>query len=142
MSAATSLIDLVADRFPDAVVASHSYRGDSTIVLRHEHLHEVARFLQQDPAIEMNFLMDLAAVDYSAFGTSPARAFFASSGVALRPSAQIPDEDPWPGPPQGSRFVVVYHFFSTTHKHRLRLVVPVADAAPEVDTEQNGMKSP
>jgi NADH-quinone oxidoreductase subunit C len=134
MSAAMSLIDRVRERFPDAVITSHSYRGDDTLELRHEHLHEVAQFLQQDPGVQMNFLMDLAAVDYSAFGKGPARAFFASSGIALRPSPQIPDEDPWPGPPRGTRFAVVYHFFSTTHKHRLRLVVPVPQSAPEVET--------
>ena len=134
MSAAVSLIDHVAEQFPEAVIASHSYRGDDTLVLRHEHLHEVAQFLKNDPAFQMNFLMDLAAVDYSVFGQGPTQAFFASSGVALRPSPQIPDDDPWPGPPEGARFVVVYHFFSTIHKHRLRLVVPVDESALEIDT--------
>jgi len=134
MSAAVSLIDSVAERFPAAVTASHSYRGDDTLVLSREHLHEVAEFLRDDPAMQMNFLMDLAGVDYSAFGKGPARAFFASSGVAVRPSPQIPDEDPWPGPPRDERFAVVYHFFSTTHRHRLRLVVPLDGSGPEVET--------
>ena len=129
-----SLIESVNSRFPDAVSASHSYRDDATVVLRREFLLEVARFLKEDPALQMNFLMDLTAVDYSTFGESPAPAFFASSGVALRPSAQIPDEDPWPGPPGETRFVVVYHFYSLQHKHRLRLVVPVQEAKPEVDS--------
>ena len=39
----------------------------------------------------MNFLMDLTAVDFSAFGTKPSPAFFASSGVAVSPSPEIPD---------------------------------------------------
>ncbi len=130
----TSLIELVADRFPDAVSASHSYRGDETVVLRREFLLEVARFLKEDPAFEMNFLMDLTAVDYSTFGKSPAPAFFASSGVTVSPSSQIPDEDPWPGPPCEARFVVVYHFFSARHKHRLRLVVPLDETDVEVDS--------
>ena len=29
---------------------------------------------------------------------------------------------------------MVYHFFSTTHKHRLRLVVPLDEADAEVDS--------
>ena len=107
-----TLITLVTDRFPDAVLASHAWRGDETVVLRRESLLEVARFLKEDPALRMNFLMDLTAVDYSAFGKSPTRAFFASSGVAVSPASQIPDADPWPGPPGQSRFAVVYHFFS------------------------------
>ena len=130
----TELTDAVRDRFSEAVSASHTFRDDTTLVLKGEFLVEVARFLKEDPALRMNFLMDLTAVDYSAFGKGPAPAFFASSGVSVRPSSQIPDEDPWPGPPGTERFVVVYHFFSLEHKHRLRLVVPVAEAEPEVDS--------
>ena len=119
----SSLIELVTGRFTEAVSSSHTYRGDETVILRREFLLEVARFLKEDPALQMNFLMDLTAVDYSTFGKSPAPAFFASSGVTVSPSSQIPDVDPWPGPPGEARFVVVYHFFSASHKHRLRLVV-------------------
>ena len=123
-----SLIESVRDRFPEGVSASHAWRGDATVVLRREFLVGVARYLKEDPAMQMNYLMDLTAVDYSAFGKKPAAAFFASSGVSVSPSSQIPDEDPWPGPPSRSRFAVVYHFYSTAHKHRLRLVVPVEEA--------------
>ena len=125
---AASLIESVTNRFPDAVSASHAWRGDATVVLRREFLLEVARYLKEDPALQMNYLMDLTAVDYSAFGKKPAAAFFASSGVSVSPTSQIPDEDPWPGPPSRSRFAVVYHFYSTAHKHRLRLVVPVDES--------------
>ncbi len=131
---ASELIESVRNRFPDAVLSSHTYRGDATVVLGRGALLEVARFLKEDPAFEMNFLMDLTAVDYSAFGKRATPAFFASSGVAVSPSAQIPDEDPWPGPPAESRFAVVYHFYSTAHKHRLRLVIPVEEADAEVDS--------
>ena len=130
----SSLIESVAGGFPRAILASHTFRGDATVVLRREGLVDVARFLKEDPELKMNFLMDLTAVDYSAFGQGPVRAFFSSSGVAVKPSPQIPDEDPWPGPPHPSRFVIVYHFFSTVHKHRLRLVVPVEEDEPEVDS--------
>jgi len=129
-----SLCTSVTDRFPDAVSASHTYRDDATVVLRPESLLEVARFLKDDPALQMNYLMDVTAVDYSAFGQAPTPGFFASSGVAVSPSSQIPDEDPWPGPPGLARFTVVYHFFSTAHKHRLRLVVPVEESVAEVDS--------
>ncbi len=129
-----SLIESVKNQFPDAVSGSHTYRGDATLVLRPESLLEVARFLKQNPAFQMNFLVDLTAVDYLTFGKRPTPAFFASSGVAVRPSSQIPDEDPWPGPPGRSRFAVVYHFYSMHHKHRLRLVVPVEETDAVVDS--------
>lgn len=133
MSTAT-LIESVTARFPAAVRACHDFRGDETLVLHHQSVLEVARFLKEDEALAMDFLMDLTAVDYSAFGKSAAPAFFTSSGVTARPSPQIPDEDPWPGPPEGGRFAVVYHFFSTTHKHRLRLVVPVDESVDDLDS--------
>ena len=134
---AASLIQAVKDRFPEAVTASHSYRGDATVLLRREFLLEVARTLKEDPAFQMNFLMDLTAVDFSAFGTKPSPAFFASSGVAVSPSSEMPDQDPWPGPPGHARFVVVYHLFSLPLKHRLRVEVSVEEvggADPEVDS--------
>jgi NADH-quinone oxidoreductase subunit C len=131
---AVSLIQAVKDRVPEAVMASHAYRGDSTVLVRRESLLEVARMLKEDPAFQMNVLMDLTAVDFSAFGKKPSFGFFASSGVAVRPSPDIPDQDPWPGPPAPARFVVVYHLFSLSRKHRLRLEVPVEEADAEVDS--------
>ena len=133
----SALIESVKNHFPDAVSSSHTYRGDATLILHPMSLLEVARFLKEDPGLRMNFLVDVTAVDYSAFGKRPAPAFFSSSGVAVSPSPQIPDEDPWPGPPGQSHFAVVYHFYSMTHKHRLRLVVPIggdAEKVAEVDS--------
>jgi NADH-quinone oxidoreductase subunit C len=135
---AAALAQAVTDRFPAAVLATHAYRGDATVVLGRESLLEVARTLRDDPAFQMNFLMDVTAVDFAAFGKKPSPAFFASSGIAVSPASQIPDQDPWPGPP-GSysgtpRFVVVYHFYSLRLKHRVRLEVPVEEADAQVDS--------
>lgn len=131
---ASSLIQAVRERFPSAVTASHSYRGDATVLLRRECLLEVARTLKDDPAFQMNLLVDVTATDFSAFGAKPSPAFFSSSGVAVSPSPQIPDEDPWPGPPGPARFAVVYHFFSVPLKHRLRVEVPLDEEDAEVDS--------
>ena len=132
------LIQAVKDRFPDAVTAGHQYRGDATVILSRESLLEVARTLKQDPVFQMSFLMDLTAVDFSTFGTKRSPAFFSNSGIGVSPRPEIPDQDPWPGPPSGSpgaaRFVVVYHFYSLALKHRLRVEVPVPEADPEVDS--------
>ena len=53
-----SLLASVTDRFPDAALASHTYRGDATLLLRPESLLSVARFLKADAALQMNFLVD------------------------------------------------------------------------------------
>ncbi len=143
---AASLIQAVTDRFPEAVKASHAYRGDATVVVSRESLLEVARTLKEDPAFQMNFLMDLTAVDFSTFGTQ------AVSGLLCLLWRR--GDDPRrrfrtriPGPARSpvrrecragaARFVVVYHFFSLPLKHRLRLEVPVEEvdeADPEVDS--------
>ncbi|MFP6574773.1 MAG: NADH-quinone oxidoreductase subunit C [Pirellulaceae bacterium] len=128
----TPLIKSVTDRFSGAVLSSHAYRGDQTVVLKRDSLLEIAQYLKEDQAMQMNLLVDITAVDYSTFGKSPAPAFFASSGVSVRPSAQIPDEEPWPGPPGKERFAVIYHFYSMQHKHRLRLVVPLEESSLEL----------
>ena len=129
-----ALIEAVRGRFPQAVTASHEYRGDATVFIGRDFLLEVARTLKDDPAFQMNFLMDLTAVDFSTYGTKRPPAFFAHSGVPVKPKPEIPDEDPWPGFPAGARFVVVYHFFSLPLKHRLRVEVVVEEAEPEVDS--------
>jgi NADH-quinone oxidoreductase subunit C len=131
---ASSLIQAVSDRFPAAVKGSHSYRGDATVLLARENLLDMARTLKDDPAFQMNFLMDVTAVDFSSFAAKQSPAFFASSGVAVAPSPEIPDPDPWPGPPGPARFAVVYHFFSLALKHRLRLVVPVEENDADLDS--------
>jgi len=131
---AAGLIQAIEDRFPHAVRAAHAYRGDATVIVSRESLLHVARTLKEDPAFQMNFLMDVTAVDFSSFGKKPSPAFFASSGVAVRPSPEIPDQEPWPGPPVPGRFAVVYHLFSLPLKHRLRVEVLVEEADAEVDS--------
>jgi NADH-quinone oxidoreductase subunit C len=128
------LVEAVKERFPNAVTGSHAYRGDATIVLARESLMEVARTLKEDEAFQMNVLMDLTAVDFSTFAATPSPAFFTSSGVTVSAPPQIPDQDPWPGPPGPARFVVVYHLFSLPLKHRLRLQVPVEEDDAEVES--------
>lgn len=47
-----------------AILSSHSYRGDETIVVDATKLGEVMRTLRDDEEAAMNFLVDLTAVDY------------------------------------------------------------------------------
>ena len=61
---AKKLIDLVKKQLPQAVIDSHSRLGNDTLVLRPEHLVEVASFLRHDERAQMNLLRDVTAVDY------------------------------------------------------------------------------
>jgi NADH-quinone oxidoreductase subunit C len=60
----TNIIQKIKDRFGDAVLEDHSFRGDQTITLQKEKIVDVAQFLRDEPSLGMDFLMDLTAVDY------------------------------------------------------------------------------
>ncbi len=54
----------IRERFPDAVISTHSELGQDTVVVTKSSIEEVARFLKEDPSLRFNYLMDLTAVDY------------------------------------------------------------------------------
>lgn len=92
----------VQEKWSDAALSVHDFRGDETVVVKKERLLEIMHRLKRDPEFDLNILMDLTAVDYLAFGET-------------RP-----------------RFEVVYHLYSLAKNHRLRVKVPVEEADPHV----------
>jgi NADH-quinone oxidoreductase subunit C len=60
----TNIIDKIKASFSDAVVESHTFRGDQTVTVKKESVLEVIKFLRDDPDLAFNFLMDITAVDY------------------------------------------------------------------------------
>jgi NADH-quinone oxidoreductase subunit C len=62
MDAGVTLSKL-AERFPDSILETHSYRGDDTAVVKKEDILDLCTFLRDDPALLYNFMMDLTAVD-------------------------------------------------------------------------------
>jgi len=87
------------ERFPDAVHATHAYRGDTTAEIVPTALLEICAFLRDDPELAFDFLVDVTAVDY--IGTVP-------------------------------RFEVVYHLYSLTKNHRVRLKARVPEEDPRI----------
>ena len=61
---AHSLVVLVQQHFPDAVLESHAQCGDETVVIRPADWQAVARFLRDSAASRLQMLVDLTAVDY------------------------------------------------------------------------------
>jgi NADH-quinone oxidoreductase subunit C len=59
-----SALNAVQAKFPDAVVSSHSHRGDDTLVIKREHLVEVCTFLRDDPGLDFKMPIDVCGVDY------------------------------------------------------------------------------
>lgn len=95
----------VKKQFKSAVLDTHSALGDDTVILARESLRELAQYLRDDPELRFEMLMDVTVVDYLG-----ARA-----------------ED-------APRFEVVYHFLSLTHRHRLRVKVPLMADDATLDT--------
>ncbi|MBI4437058.1 MAG: NADH-quinone oxidoreductase subunit C [Candidatus Omnitrophica bacterium] len=131
-----NLSELLTQKFPHDVLATHRYRGDDTVILKKERLLEAARVLKEDPALDFNFLMDLTCVDYLVFEKSPSTAPSTATPSPL-PFFMKPKSDPkgeiWERPEGAqTRFEVIYHFYSLSKNHRLRLKVPVEEKSPEV----------
>ena len=54
----------VSEKFPDAVLDWHAWRGDDTLTLTRDSIVEVCRFLRLEPDLECNLFVDLTVVDY------------------------------------------------------------------------------
>lgn len=63
MNASVTLSKL-KERFPAAIVETHSYRGDDTAVVKKEAIVDICTFLRDEESLLYNFMMDLTAVDY------------------------------------------------------------------------------
>jgi len=130
------LAERVQQQFSQWVIGTHQYRGDQTVVLKREGLLAVCQVLRGDVALVFDVLMDLSCVDYLTFGQAPA-----SSPTLRTPSplpyfmTPTPTTETWQRQAaQECRFEVVYHLYSLSLNHRLRLKVPVTEADPVVDS--------
>ena len=96
----------LSERLGAGVLETHAHRGDHTAVVTREAIVDALTYCRDDAALRFDVLMDLTAVDYLKY----------------------------PGREDGPRFDVVYHLYSMTHNHRLRLRVPVEQDDPVVPT--------
>ena len=136
MAAMTSIEPLITQRFPDRVLGAHAYCGNQTIVIAREGWLEVARFLRDEASMAFDFLMDVSCVDYLKFGKSKGSAPRLTTPSPL-PYFMTPKPvtETWQRQTgEEYRFEIVYHFYSLTKNHRLRVKVPVTLQEPEVDS--------
>jgi NADH-quinone oxidoreductase subunit C len=59
-----ALVEHLKRAFGAAILATHSQHGDDTVIIEAARWVEVHTFLRDDPAAQMNMLVDLCAVDY------------------------------------------------------------------------------
>ncbi len=136
MSESSTITTVLRGQFPKAVLAAQRYVGDETAVIARDEVVAVCRFLRDDPRTALDVLMDVSCVDYLKFGRWAANA----------PSTTTPSPLPYFMPPKPAaeawergagaeyRFDVVYHLYSLSKNHRVRLRVPVKANDAVVDS--------
>jgi NADH-quinone oxidoreductase subunit C len=102
----SAILARLRGRLGARVLDTHEHHGDHTAVVTAEGIVDALRLCRDEPDLGFDMLMDLTAVDYLKY----------------------------PGREDGPRFDVVYHLYSVTHNHRVRLKVPVEQDAPSVPT--------
>ncbi len=54
----------VQEAFPRAVLKTVEWRGDLAVTVARESLHDVARFLHDDPALDFDYIVHVSSVDW------------------------------------------------------------------------------
>src|SRR3990172_784312 len=96
---------MIEEKFAGQVLGTTTHAGQVGVSLKKEKIRDICLFLRDEPAVKMDHLADLTAVDYSRY----------------------------PGD-AGPRFEVVYTMISIVHRHRIRLKVRVPEEDPSVDS--------
>jgi NADH-quinone oxidoreductase subunit C len=108
MSRTQTLIDALKAVLGQRAAGLTQALGEATLVVDAAAYLDVARMLRDEPRLRFEQCVDLAGVDYSAYGNAP-----------------------W----QGRRFAVVLHLLSVTHNWRLRVrAFCPDDDLPRVDS--------
>jgi NADH-quinone oxidoreductase subunit C len=106
-------LPLIRERFADATFRAAEFRGQTTVVTPVDTLHDLMRFLRDDPRCAYDFLSDVVGIDYLNY---PGRGSDGSGSGK---------------PPVGGRFAVVYNLESTAHNRRLFVKITLN---PTLDT--------
>ncbi len=63
-ASAPPLLGRLCERFGDAILATHCFRGDATAIVKPEALLDVCRWLRDDGEAAFDLLLDVTAVDF------------------------------------------------------------------------------
>jgi NADH-quinone oxidoreductase subunit C len=108
--------------FGDTVLSLTNRLNELTLVIPAAKLLEVMTRLRDDEDFRFQLMIDLAGMDYSAYGSE------ACEGGAYVASEEAAN-------PYSARFAVVYHLLSIRHNFRLRVrVFAEDDAMPVLDS--------
>jgi NADH/F420H2 dehydrogenase subunit C len=94
----SEIFRLIREKFPEAVLEQHDFRGDNTLVMDRSVLHEVMTFVRDEQALRFDYLVDVCGADY--LGKKPVRfevVYHLRSMThhhRLRLRFPVPEEDP------------------------------------------------
>ncbi len=124
-----SLAARLRERFKDMIADCAIVFGEIAVTIPPESLLTIAQALRDEPDFKFEMLMDVAGVDYLAYGvdewtTDEATGMGFSRGVKKVSFARFRFENAPPPPKaEGPRFGVTYHLLSVSRNERLRLKV-------------------
>src|ERR1700694_3734377 len=125
---AQAFIELLREKFPDAVVSSHADTGgDDVVTVKRESLVEVMAFLRNDPATDLKLLRQIAGVDLLTYKSE-------STGGGSLAGREAPAYAPQLKAPVEPRFRVAYNLYSLTQKKSLRVRVELRSDDVKVPT--------
>jgi len=108
------ILEKLQQQFASEILSTHQAQGDLTVVIRKDRLHDILRFLKEDPDLSFEMLMDLCGVDNLRLEKEGGNA---------------------------PRFEVVYHLYSVTKNHRLRVRIKVPEEEMTLPTATDLWKS-
>jgi NADH-quinone oxidoreductase subunit C len=141
-SSLEQLAEALAARFPELGAPSPSSSGELTLEVPAASLVETCRALRDEPPFAFEQLIDVAGVDYLAWGRGEWTTESATSSGFSRGRTAAAGSAPAEGTPgTGERFAVVYHLLSVTRNHRLRLRAWCEPGEPPVVDSVTGVWS-
>lgn len=87
----------IKGRFPEEVKAIQEFRGQVSVIVRKERIHDIMKFLKETPEFDFDFLEDLCGVDY--LGKKDVRfevvyhLFSMKHRNMIRIKAEVPEDD-------------------------------------------------
>jgi NADH-quinone oxidoreductase subunit C len=110
-----ALVDLLREKFPDAIVSSQSQRGDEVVVVPRERLLEIVTYLRNDEP-DMKLLRMIVCIDLLTYKSEmTGGGSMASNETPAYAKARVKGPEP--------RYYVSYNLYSLTRKHSLRVRV-------------------
>lgn len=122
---AQEFIDQLREKFPDAVVSSHTDKGDEVVTVKREQVVDVLAYLRNEQ--ELKLLRQIAAIDLLTFKSEMTGGGSLSSNEA---PAYATEKKPAVEP----RYYVSYNLYSITKKKSLRVRVEVRSDDAKVPT--------